>query len=271
MNLPESRFAVGRLAVVPVRRFADMVSEMTSQVRFGEIVEVLEENRGLWRVRLDYDGYEGWVDSRQFTAPQAASPPTATVLTADLAGWAESLTGDPDRRERRLLPLGSPLPAYAGGRFLIGQETWQWTGAVHSIPAKPHWERLLEAARPLQHAPYVWGGRTLWGIDCSGLVQGLLAHQGIRISRDCITQVEEGEAVPGLGAARPGDLAFFDGTRDGGRHVGLVLEDGRVLHASGFVRTDRLTDRGIVTGETGHLSHHLRSLRRVTAWEPFGS
>lgn len=265
----EPRFAVCRLAVVPVRRFADMVSEMTSQVRFGEGVEVWEENRGMWQIRQEHDGYEGWVDARQFTAPQPEPSPAASVLTAEIAGWAER-QGD-DRPERRLLPLGTPLPGYAGGRFWIGIESWLWTGVIHRIPAVPRWDHLLTAAEPLQQAPYFWGGRTLWGIDCSGLVQALLGHQGVRISRDCITQVEEGEAVPGLAAARPGDLAFFDGTRDGGRHVGLVLGDGRVLHASGFVRTDRLTDRGIVVEETGYLSHYLRSLRRVTAWEQFGS
>jgi cell wall-associated NlpC family hydrolase len=223
----------------------------------------------MWRIRQEHDDYEGWVDARQFTALQPQTPPTACILTADIAGWAERRLDD--QTERRLLPLGTPLPGYAGGRFWIGAESWLWTGAIHHLPAVPHWDHLLQAAEPLQQAPYFWGGRTLWGIDCSGLVQSLLGHQGVRISRDCITQVEEGKEVPRLAAALPGDLAFFDGTRDGGRHVGLVLGGGRVLHASGFVRTDLLTDRGIVVPETGHLSHHLRSLRRVTDWQRFGS
>jgi len=107
----------------------------------------------------------------------------------------------------------------------------------------------------------------VWGIDCSGLVQSLLRHQGLMVSRDCITQIDEGAAVPALSEAKPGDLAFFDGTRDGGRHVGFVMGEGRVLHASGFVRVDDLTDQGVVVRETGHLSHHLRALRRVAAWE----
>lgn len=251
--------------MVPVRRFADMVSEMTSQVRFGEGVEILEENRRMWRVRLGHDGYEGWVDSRQCTTPQPDRPPVAQVQTAELCGWATH------GGERRLLPLGTPLPEFSGGSFLIANESWHWTGAVHRLPAAPSWEALLAESAAYTHAPYFWGGRSIWGIDCSGLVQSLLRHQGIGITRDCITQVDEGTAVPSLHHAEPGDLAFFDGTRDGGRHVGFVLGGGEVLHASGFVRIDELTDRGIVVRETGHLSHHLRALRRVAAWERFGS
>ena len=254
-------FAVCRLALVPVRRFADMVSEMTTQVRFGEGVQILGENRGLWRVQVCHDGYEGWVDLRQFTPPQPQPPPLASVLTADLIGWAER------SGERRLLPLGTPLPEFADGHFLIGPEQWKWAGAIHRIPIVRHWDRLLQGAEHYQYAPYFWGGRTVWGIDCSGLVQSLLRDQGVMVSRDCITQIDEGAAVPSLAEAKAGDLAFFDGARDGGRHVGLVLDNGKVLHASGFVRVDDLTDRGIIVRESGHLSHHLRALRRVAVWD----
>lgn len=265
MNPSPPFHAVCRMAVVPVRRFADMVSEMTTQARFGEGVEVLAENRGMWNVRLCQDGYEGWVDSRQFTPPRPDRPLAADTLTADLSGWASH------GAEKRLLPPGTPLPDFKDGKFLIGSETWEWPGAVHRVPAAPDWEALLFEADRYAHAPYVWGGRTLWGIDCSGLVQTLLRHQGVAVRRDCIDQVDEGEAVPGLAQARPGDLAFFDGTRDGGRHVGLVMAGGKVLHASGYVRVDQLTDRGIVVPESGHLSHRLTALRRVASWGGIGS
>ena len=242
-----------------------MVSEMTTQVRFGEGVEILDENRALWQVRLVHDGYDGWVDSRQFTAPQAASPAAGRVLTAETMGWA--VCGP----ERRLLPTGTPLPEWGDSRFSIGGEIWEWSGAVHHVPAAAHRGNLLAEAGRYLHAPYFWGGRTLWGIDCSGLVQTLLLHQGVSIQRDCITQVDEGTAVPSLHEAQPGDLAFFDGTRDGGRHVGLVLGGDEVLHSSGYVRVDALTPRGIVVRETGHLSHRLTALRRVTGWTGIGS
>ena len=272
MSLLSSQFAVCRLAVVPVRRFADMVSEMTTQLRFGEGVEILQQAYGMWQIRVCHDDYEGWVDARQFTPHQSERPPQATVLSSELSGWAYRI--DPDLQDmengrvRCLLPQGTPLPKYADGCFWIGPDSWHWPGAVHCVPSTPSWEELLAEAMWYRNAPYFWGGRTIWGIDCSGLVQSLLQHQGVQMSRDCLTQVDEGAAVSCLRGAMPGDLAFFDGTRDGGRHVGFVLENGEVLHASGFVRVDILTDRGIVVKETGHLSHHLRSLRRVAAWQP---
>lgn len=264
MSLLPRSFAVCRLAVVPVRRFADMVSEMTTQVRFGESVEIIQENRGLWEIRLCQDEYTGWVDLRQFTDPQETPPPGIRAFTADTAGWAQS------GKNRILLPAGSPLPGWDHGIFRIGPDRWQWNGAVHVPPPEPCWEDLLKEAQGYLSAPYFWGGRTLWGIDCSGLMQTLLRHQGIALQRDCVLQVGDGMPVESLREARAGDLAFFDGTRDGGRHVGLILEDSRILHASGFVRIDLLTPRGIVTGENGHLSHRLTSLRRVAEWNGIG-
>ncbi len=253
-------YAVCRLAVVPVRRFPDMISEMSSQVRFGEGVEILEENRKLWKVRLRHDGYEGWVDSRQFTPPQATCPPRASVLTDELAGWA-TCAG-----ERRLLPPGTPLPEFSDGKFLVGVDTWEWTGAVHRIPQKPDFDLLLKEAERYLATPYLWGGRTLWGIDCSGLTQTLLRHQGVTVRRDCVEQVEQGRPVSSLAEALPGDLAFFDGARDGGSHVGIILTAGQVLHSSGYVRIDDLSAYGITVRKTGQLSHRLTFIRRVTDW-----
>jgi hypothetical protein len=266
MPISSSRsFAVCRLAVVPVRRLPDMTSEMTTQVRFGEGVEVMEEHHRMWRVRLCHDGYEGWVDSRQFTVPQPDRPSAIKVLSGKVMGWAAR------DGERRLLPRGSPLPGFEAGCFWIGKEAWHWKGKVHHIPEMPDWQALLSESRYYLHAPYFWGGRTLWGIDCSGLVQTLLGHQGVGIPRDCVDQIEAGTAIRGLPESRPGDLAFFEGVRDGGRHVGLVLDGGQLLHASGCVRVDDLTDRGIVVRETGYLSHRLTALRRIVEWERFAS
>lgn len=262
MPPPQTLFAVCRFSAVPLRRFPDLISEMTSQVRFGEAVQLLAECRSHWEVRLGLDGYQGWVDSRQFTPLQATLPPQARALSAALADWASG------PGERRLLPLGSPLPSWDGHAFYLGAERWQWAGPVHLIPESPSWSALLAEAAHYLHAPYQWGGRTLWGLDCSGLVQTLMHHQGIALPRDCQDQILRGQPVPHFHQTQPGDLAFFDSARDGGAHVGLVLSPSEVLHCSGSVRIDSLSARGIARRPTGQLSHRLTALRRLASWPP---
>ena len=117
-------------------------------------------------------------------------------------------------------------------------------------------------------APYLWGGRTPWGVDCSGLVQMIFILMGIYLPRDAAQQAEEGDVVDLLDLSEPGDLVFFD--NDEGRivHVGVVLtrndeDDLRVAHASGRVRIDRLDQQGIYNAEEGRYTHKLRLVRRV--------
>ena len=261
--LPSERpFAVCRLAVVPLRRSPDLLSEMTSQVRFGEAVQHLSDCQGFWEVRLCADGYQGWVDPRQFSPLQSERPPQATAFSDALADWASCPT------ERRLLPPGTPLPAWDGQVFWLGAERWQWPGPVHLIPPTPAWTSLLREAARYLHAPYLWGGRSLWGLDCSGLVQTLLRHQGISLPRDCQDQIHCGQLVPHLQHALPGDLAFFESTSCGGPHVGLILGQNQVLHCSASVRVDLLSERGIARLPSGTLSHRLTALRRVATWVP---
>jgi gamma-D-glutamyl-L-lysine dipeptidyl-peptidase len=251
-------FAVCRLSVVAVRREPDLLSEMTSQVRGGEAVEILEQGKEWWRVRLTPDGYEGWVSSRQFATPQAAAPAVATVFTDDLCGEAV-------RDEFRIaLPLGSPLADFREGTFMLGTERWIWQGRTRTVPAgPPASDQLFAYARRFLRTPYQWGGRTVFGIDCSGFVQSVFAAFGVALLRDSKQQVTQGTAVPDLAAALPGDLAFFSLPDIGIHHVGLVLPHNEIIHASAMVRIDDLFTEGIKSRETGEISHRFEAIRRV--------
>ncbi len=250
-------FAVCCLSVVAMRREADLVSEMTSQVRGGESVEILELKGQWWRVRLLADGYEGWVNSRQFTAP-GELPQAATSFTDDLCG--EAVFGD----LRIALPLGSPLPEYKENKFTLGADSWEWKGTVRRVPAGvPDNSDVFAYAKRFLHSPYLWGGRTVFGIDCSGFVQSVMGAFGVSLPRDSKLQAEKGAPVVDLASAVPGDLAFFGSPEHGVYHVGLLLPCGEIIHASSMVRVDDLTDEGIRVRKTGEITHRTVAIRRV--------
>jgi cell wall-associated NlpC family hydrolase len=251
-------FAVCRLSVAPVRLHPDLISEMTTQVRGGEVVDVLEDRSPWWRVRLVSDSYEGWVHSRQFTSATDTAPPAATAFTDDLCGEAV-------RNEFRIiLPLGSPLPGFNGGKFLLGTDWWTWAGKTRTAPSgAPDKAEILAYARRFLQTPYHWGGRTLFGIDCSGFMQSVFAAFGVQLLRDSKQQATQGTPVAGLSAAVPGDLVFFGSQELGIYHVGLLLLRSEIIHSSTMVRVDDLFPEGIRNRETGQISHRMEAIRRV--------
>lgn len=251
-------YAVCRLSLIPVRREPDLISEMTTQIRAGEAVEILEEKGAYWRVKLLADGYEGWVTARQFSPPADNMPPVAIVFTDDLCGEAV-------RDELRVtLPLGTPLVDYTDGSFLFAGERWRFSGHTRQAPAgPPDKAELLAYARRYLWTPYQWGGRSTFGIDCSGFVQSVFTAFGVALLRDSKQQVNQGTPVADRAASVPGDLAFFGSPELGIYHVGLILPCSEIIHASTMVRIDDLTDEGIVNRETGQLSHRLAAIRRV--------
>jgi len=251
-------FAVCRLSVVAVRRELGLASEIISQARGGEGAEILEERGQWWRVRLLADDYEGWVNARQFGAPSDSLPVPATVFTDDLCGPAV-------RDEMQIaLPLGAPLPDFEHGKFTLGGTVWTWKGATRRVPAGPPDKAALFAyAHRFLHAPYLWGGRTVFGIDCSGFVQSVMAAFGVRLPRDSKVQAACGTEVRGHTAAVPGDLIFFGTSEHGIYHVGLLLPCSEIIHASTMVRLDDITDEGIRNRETGEISHTTAAIRRV--------
>lgn len=257
-----SQYVICHLACAPMRAAASHLSEKTHQLVFGETCQVLETGHIFWRARSLFEGYEGWIDSRQFR-PISGPIPSASegsVISDDIAAPATS-------KERTLwLPLGALLPDYHEGKFRLGAEVFHFQGDVHRVrPAQNAYELLTYALRYL-HAPYYWGARTPWGIDCSGLVQMVFRAFGVTMLRDCSQQHLQGAAVESLAEAGAGDLAFFSSNRNPGSgidHVGIISLPGKVIHASGSVRQDGLTDQGIIHSETGECSHTLSEMRRI--------
>lgn len=244
------------LSIVPVRKEPDDRAEQVSQWLFGETADVLEINDKWALLRFHHDGYQGWADRKQM---QAATDGVdlKPVRSTEQFMHVNTASG------AMVIPFGAVLPAYSAGLFQLGVERLAFPGRTNATPNGHAVMRVLALKDQWLNTPYLWGGRSPFGVDCSGLTQMLYLVGGVQLPRDAWQQAAEGRPVEGLAKAASGDLAFF--SNEAGRiiHVGIVLEGSTILHASGRVRLDRLDEEGIfVVAERRH-SHRLAFIRRL--------
>lgn len=249
------------LSIVPVRLEPSDRSEMVTQWLFGETAEVLEKQAKWSKLCFDHDGYEGWVDNKQIalcTTPNT-DPDLRVIDQATIADLGE---------RQVLLPYGGVVPFYADGTILWQDQRLPVQAVTNHRPDLERADLMEFYLHPFLGAPYMWGGRTPSGVDCSGLTQMVYILMGIYLPRDASQQAEEGDPVELLDLSEPGDLAFFENEEGRIVHVGIILtrsEEGdlRIAHASGRVRIDTLDHQGIYDAEAGAYTHKLRTVRRV--------
>lgn len=251
-------FGVCNLANIPLRLEPSDRSELVSQVLFGEHFTVLEHNQKWSKIQLAYDDYEGWIDSKQFqeiteTQFQQLSK-DSIVLNNDLIEYITSPNN-----------LLMPIPLGASLSFLnndaVNTENFSFEG-LKTSGIKPK-SNLIHTAFMYMHAPYLWGGKTPFGIDCSGFTQMVYKLNGYKLLRDASQQANQGEALSFIEESEPGDLAFFDNEEGNIIHVGIIMEDNYIIHASGKVRIDRLDHLGIYNAELNRHTHKLRVIKKV--------
>ena len=250
---------ISRLSIIPVRAEGNDRSEQVTQLLFGDHYEVLgtSENGKWYQIRVHYDGYEGWIDHRQFTpiSEEYYEEITRTNYQIALEPISPLTLGGQDHH----VFMGSVLPMAEGELF--GEVNVGYSGSTKPQSGREGWEFIRAKAMQYMNAPYLWGGRTIAGVDCSGFTQNIYRCAGFPLLRDASQQVKQGDAVSGN--AMPGDLAFFSSESGNITHVGICLEEGKIIHASGRVRIDSLDDQGITDDETGKYTHQLAAIRRI--------
>ena len=236
-------YGICNISAIALRKEDRHSSEMVSQLLYNETYTVLDKTQEWLLVQTYFDHYEGWIQAKQFCeigeeALFAAKNGTTYLTNKPLTGF-----------EGKLLSLGTPLFS-------------PHPDAVE-MPSTFQPGLLVENAKKLLNVPYLWGGRTAMGIDCSGMVQVCARLAGFLLPRDASQQMECGEWVYFLQETRPGDLAFFG--EDGGpiTHVGIVIGDEQIIHASGQVRIDFLDQTGIFNKEKNIHTHHLQAIKRL--------
>jgi hypothetical protein len=247
------QYGLCNLSIVPLRIEPSDKSELVSQILYGELFKVLEQRKKWSRIRLAHDNYEGWIDNKQYMEITESHykhyNEIAPIYATDLVEYV-------DCKKQHLYPI------------TVG-------ASVHTIPLMDHMfdgqsitgvqpkANLLKTAFLYLNAPYLWGGKTPFGIDCSGFTQMVYKLNGYRLLRDASQQATQGEPLSFIEESEPGDLAFFDNNEGDIVHVGIIMKDNYIIHAHGKVRIDRLDHSGIYNVDSNTHTHKLRVIKKI--------
>lgn len=251
-------FGICNLSIVPMRAEPNDRSEIVSQLLFGEHFEVIEKLKQWSKIKLQFDDYEGWIDSKQHQTISeydfATLSNDAIILNTDLV---EYVSGN----NNLLLPITLGASLSFLNHTNINLENFKFEGLkVSGIKEK---KNLIPTAFSYLNSPYLWGGKTPFGIDCSGFTQMVYKLNGYKLLRDASQQSSQGEVLSFIEESEPGDLAFFDNEDGKIIHVGIILENNYIIHGSGKVRVDRLDHLGIYNADQNKHTHRLRVIKKV--------
>ena len=246
-------FVTSITATCPVRKDPDHRSEMTSQLLLGEFAEIIEEQKEFIKVKCLYDDYEGWCQRVQLVFTDT------TIVTTKYVAEPISILciNQLSCRVSYATPVFEGIVAYKN--FTVDYANLTTIDAVQQVFTP---ENITQLATVFLNTPYLWGGRTLFGIDCSGFAQQVYKLFNKVLPRDAHQQAEKGEALGFLEEAVCGDLAFFDNEAGFITHVGILLNNHQIIHASGRVRIDAIDNAGIISSDTGLRTHRLRVVKR---------
>ncbi|OFX88675.1 MAG: hypothetical protein A2W99_04190 [Bacteroidetes bacterium GWF2_33_16] len=253
-------FGISEIAVIPVRIEPSEKCEMVTQVLFGEIFKIINEKNNWSQVELLNDGYIGWIDSK-----------TITLLTDDFSKEMQKQPSETTKNlfteiiksetnESLIIPFGSSLPCFNNktGNFNINTTNYKLNNYTKNEDLAAH-----EYAKYWINAPYLWGGKNPFGVDCSGFVQLVYKVVGIMLPRDSAKQAALGTTIEFLDEILPGDLVYFDNEEGNIIHTGILLSKNKIIHASGKVRIDSIDHQGLYNKELKKYTHKLRIIKRV--------
>jgi len=256
-----SSFGMCHIAITPLRAEDTSKSEMVSQLLFGELFQLMEISGDWWFIKCVHDDYLGWVDKKQVMLISDATFEKMSGIKLVFSNELVQLIYN--HQLNRYIPVvfGSTIPYLAEKSFYVDEMKYTFEGEV-SGNEKATSKNVLNAAQIYLNAPYLWGGRSPFGIDCSGLIQMVYKVNGIKLPRDAQQQAQVGETLNFISDAIPGDVAFFESNEGVVIHTGLIIGKNKIMHASGSVRIDVVDHYGIYNYEDNKYTHKLRLIKR---------
>ena len=253
------RYAINHLSVITVHTEANELSNICTEVLFGEFFKVLERRASWSRIRLFDDKSEGWVQNNQYTEITAEQ---YEELSKDIPVYcAQSVGVCRSQNKQQPILIGSRLPFFSDTTFQISDNQYSFDGYV-ATGKKPKSD-IARLAKGFLNAPYHYGGRSFFGIDSSALVQLCYRLCGRKLSRTAAEQASGGEVLSFVEEAEEGDLAFFDNDEGQINHVGIILNDHLIIHSYGCVRIDQIDQTGIFNADESKYTHRLRLLKKM--------
>ena len=240
-----------KLSIVPVRIIDSDKSEMINQLIYGDIIEILEEKEKWVKIKSVFDDYIGWIDKKQYfkIEDNITLDLNKPVYSIDLVEFIEN-----NNYELVTIPIGSDISN-------ISLMNHKFDGKT--ISGKNNRNSIVNTALSFLNSPYLWGGKTPFGIDCSGFTQMVYKINGYKLYRDAKDQANQGDTLSFIEESEAGDLAFFNNDQGDIIHVGIILQNNHIIHASGKVRIDRIDHSGIYNNDLNKHTHSLRYIKKI--------